>query len=285
MGLFEQLYAEVPFEQREELRRFRSTHPPKRVIVDETGWTYFVGGQGATTILWLVGGLRRADAAYRSIPLLEDQFRIIAPDYPPTLDMLEMADGLSGMLEVEGVQQAHILAGSFGGMVAQVFMREYPEQVAKVILSTTTAPDASQAARYTEIMSFLQMSDQALVREMAQPQMFAMIAPPEAELQFWRAYVRELFEYRLGKEDLLSLYRCMIDFMRMQFTPSDFAAWGERILLIDSADDATFGATEQRRLQALYPAAKVHTFSQAGHSPASTQRDVFFDLARTFFSI
>jgi hypothetical protein len=68
MDSFERYYADVPAEQVARLRTFRQTHPLKQADVDGTRWAYIACGQGAAAILWLVGGLRVADAAYRSIP-------------------------------------------------------------------------------------------------------------------------------------------------------------------------------------------------------------------------
>ena len=215
---------------------------------------------------------------------MEDSFRIIAPTYPAVTTMVELADGLAGLLRAEGITQAHVLAGSFGGMVAQVFMRRYPKLTGRVVLSTTAAPNAELAERYRQQVEMLRAAPPELVASVSKPSFLQMIAPPEAESAFWRGYVDELFSERLSKEDQISTALCLLDFVEnYRLSPDDMKDWAGRILILESEDDATFDAAARDGLRALYPAALVHTFANAGHSPGTTQRDTFFAIVRTFF--
>lgn len=283
MNAFERYYQDVPPEQRERLAKFRETHPLKQARVRETSWEYIACGQGEATILWLVGGLRVADAAYRSIPLLEDAFRILAPTYPAIHRMSDLTDGLIGLLDAEGVDKAHVLAGSFGGMVAQALARRYPERIERVILSTTAVLDAEALERYRQQEALVIAAEPEVIAQVSQPRFLEMIAPPDEERAFWTAYVKELFSERLTKDDLLSTLHCLLDFAEnTPLSAEDLADWGKRILIIESEDDATFDANARARLKALYPNAVVHSFQGGGHSPATTRRAEFFHIVRRF---
>lgn len=282
---FDTFYHDAPLALSQELKDYRATHPPRHVMWNGLTWTYTVSGTGTQPVLWLVGALRVGDAAFRSIPLLEDGFKLIVPDYPPVMTMAELTDGLAAILTAEGIGATDILAGSMGGMVAQVFAHRYPDRVRKLILSTTTPPDPTQATRYQEQYAVVDELHESVVREGAKLQMLNMIQPSPVEVPFWQAYLDELFSVRLGKADLLSSYACVIDYMtNYQFTPQDFADWVNRILIIDSDNDATFGPEVQNRLKALYPSALGYTFQGAGHSPGSTHRDAYFLLVRNFLN-
>jgi 3-oxoadipate enol-lactonase len=280
----ETFYEKVPARQRDPLRQFRIAHPAKTIYVDDTPWTYLVSGMGTQPLLWLVGGLRVADAAYASIPLLEDAFHIITPDYAAVDSMAALCDGLAEILDAEGITRAHVLSGSFGGMVAQAFVRRHPQRVDRLILSTTTPPNEAARDKYQEQLKFIEMTPDALVREESKRIFYDIIAPAETERKFWEAYLNELFSTRLGKADILSTYRCMVDFMNSRYTHDDLKNWNGRLLLIDSDTDATFPPEVQQELRRLYPAAQVHTFVGAGHSPGSTQRQAYFTLVREFLS-
>jgi len=283
MTTFDAFYANVPAEQREMLHSFRETHPSKQTVVQGTAWDYIACGQGEDGILWLVGGLRVADAAYRSIPLMEDAFRIIAPTYPAVNTMNEICDGLAGLLDAEGIQRVHVLAGSFGGMVAQAFVRRHPNRVKSLVLSTTAALDAEAAERYRQQAAMIAAAPPEVVAQVSKANFVKMIDPPEAELAFWEAYVDELFSQRLGKDDLLSTIACLLDFAENHpLSPDDLKDWSGRVLIIESADDATFDAATRDRLKNLYPTARIHTFEAGGHSPATTRRAEYFALVRDF---
>lgn len=283
MTTFDELYQNVPEHQKNALRAFRETHRQKSLDVDGISWTYYVVGDGKQTILWLVGGLKKADAAYQSIPLLADDYHIIAPDYPAVSTMDALADGLAAILENEQIERVYVLAGSFGGMLAQVFLREYPNKVPKIVLSTSTAPDKSHVERYEQLLGMARAAPDNLLKETAQTQMFSTIAPSDRDAAFYRAYLKELYEQRLNKADIVSIYEAIIDYMQRDFAEHDLADWSGDMLIIGSDDDATFGNQAQQTLIALYPQARIHIFEGAGHSPGSTRRDEFFALVRTFF--
>jgi len=276
-------YHNAPLALVHELKEYRATHHVHHVLCEGVPWTYTVSGQGEKPVLWLVGALRVGDAAFRSIPLLEDQFKLIIPDYSPVMTMAELADGLSAILTAESIGATSLLAGSFGGMLAQVFAHRYPDRVSKLILSTTTPPDPSAAVRYQEQYAMVNGLDESIVREGAKLQMFNTMQHSPVEAPFWQAYLNELMTVRMGKADILSTYACTIDYMlNYQFTPADLADWSNRILIIDSDNDETFGPEVQARLKLLYPNALGYTFQGAGHSPGSTQRDAYFALVRNF---
>jgi pimeloyl-ACP methyl ester carboxylesterase len=122
------------------------------------------------------------------------------------------------------------------------------------------------------------------VREQAAKQFFAIIAPSENEANFYRAYLKELFSYRLNKEDIMSTYKAMIDYMQRDFSADELTNWEGQMLIINSDNDATFGEEAQQTLYSFYPQAKTQTFEGAGHSPGSTHREEFFRVVREFFS-
>lgn len=279
-----EFYADVPEEQREAFMEFRAAHPLKHISINDIGWTYIDTAAGETTILWLVGGLKKADAAHKSIPILEDSFRIIAPDYPALSTMDALADGLIAILDAEKIDKAYVLSGSFGGMLAQVLVRRHPERVSKLILSTTTPPDKTVATRYGEQLQMVQVTDETIVREGAKMQFFGIIQPPEAEADFMRAYLDELFSDRLGKIDIVSTYEALLDYTSRDFAAEDLSNWAGELLILDSDNDETFADDASQKMVDLYPTAKTHTFTGAGHSPGSTQRETYFKLVREFFS-
>ena len=280
---FDEIYENVPSEQKDALKTFREQYPLKTIPVDNIDWTYHTAGSGEKTILWLVGGLKKADAACQTIPLLVDSYHIIAPDYPALLTMKDLADGLAAICEAENAESVYVLAGSFGGMLAQVFLREYPDTVSKIILSTTTAPDKNHIERYQQLLDMAKLAPENLLKETAQSQMFGTIAPPDSEADFYRAYLKELYEQRLSKADIVSIYEAIIDYMGRDFSADDLVNWEGKMLIINSDNDATFGPEVQDSLSGLYPRATIHTFEGAGHSPGSTRRDEFFALVRNFF--
>lgn len=57
------------------------------------------------------------------------------PNIPYTMNML--ANDVKGLMDFIGVEKAHLIGRSFGGMIAQHFVLQYPEKVEKLILIAT----------------------------------------------------------------------------------------------------------------------------------------------------
>ena len=80
----------------------------------------------------LPGALGTAESSWQTIGHLAGHYRVIAPSHPPVATMAELVDGIALILEQEGVPHTHVLGGSYGGFVAQVFVRRHPARVRKL---------------------------------------------------------------------------------------------------------------------------------------------------------
>lgn len=281
---FDQIYTDVPPDQREALRTFRQNHPPHKLTHHGVDWEYVVAGDKTNPpLLLLVGGLRVADAAHENIPMLADEFYVITPSYPPVQTMVDLVDGFVAILQAEGIHKVHVLGGSFGGMLAQVFIRRHPALVDKLILSTTTLPNVAYAQRYLSAMEAMLPMAEADAMEAAKAWMFETIAPHEDKERFTRAFLDELYSQRQTKADLISIQRCLVDFhTHHTFSPDDLAGWGGQIYVLESDNDATFDEVVRAKVRELYPNAISYVFHGAGHSPATTQRELYFQVVKGY---
>src|SRR6267143_6826859 len=123
---FDQTYAKVPPEQVARLKEFRLTHPYKQLIIGNTNWEYISCGQGEQTLLLLPGALSVGESTFPLITAFEDEYRIIAPSDALSLTVTGLCRGLAQILESEALNQAHVFGGSYGGLVAQYFVRQHP---------------------------------------------------------------------------------------------------------------------------------------------------------------
>lgn len=106
---------------------------------------YEIHGEGEPLVL-IYGYVGHSGLWFRQIPVLSKRYRVIAfdnrgvgrsdkPDTPYTMGM--MAGDIAGLLDVMGVDAAHIFGISMGGMIAQHFALNYPQRVISLILGCT----------------------------------------------------------------------------------------------------------------------------------------------------
>lgn len=103
-------------------------------------------GQGEA-ILLIMGLSYSSDMWFRTRPVLAAQYRTIAfdnrgvgrSDVPPgPYSIALMASDAAAVLDAAGVESAHILGVSMGGMIAQEFALQYPHRVRSLILGCTS---------------------------------------------------------------------------------------------------------------------------------------------------
>src|SRR5690606_32373462 len=78
---------------------------------------------------------------------------------PYTLD--EMAADAAALLDALGIERAHVVGSSMGGMIAQLLAINHPDKVASLtsIMSTTGNPDLPRATREAQAALTGQRSD------------------------------------------------------------------------------------------------------------------------------
>jgi len=96
-----------------------------------------IGGLGADTYLWS-----------KQVPAFSTQHRVVVfdnrgsgesdkPDEPYSIPMF-VADTL-GLMQALGIERAHVLGASLGGLIAQELVLTHPEMVDRLVLACTTS--------------------------------------------------------------------------------------------------------------------------------------------------
>jgi pimeloyl-ACP methyl ester carboxylesterase len=277
------LYRDVPPEQVEVLRRFRADHPLKQAEIGGRAWEYIAAGRGDRALLLLPGSLGTADSTWIVLPHFEDRFRVIAPTYAEVLTMAELVDGIAGILDREGIEKAAVSGGSYGGVMAQVFVRRHPGRTERLILSHTFLPEPGSRIRQMErALRLFRYVPEGLLRTLFRKRMAGLL-PKTPETALFRAYVQEVAELHVTKKSLLALYGRIVDlYANYHFKPADLEGWPGKILLLMSDNDPVTPTAARVAQQALYPRAEAHVFSGSGHATALLQPQRYFEVMDRF---
>jgi pimeloyl-ACP methyl ester carboxylesterase len=235
--------------------------------VDGIGWRYVVNERDAPALLLLTGALGEADFGSELMTRLAREFRIVAPDYPPIGELDALIRGLAAILDAEGIVAAHVLGGSFGGLVAQAFARQRPEQVRSLILSHTGAPRRVRGGQVA--VALLKVIPSRLLRSLFRRRVRPAVtqAGPEWIERF------EAVLARIGRREIVARMSIALDAHRHCAEAMPDA--DRPTLIIHSDDDPLISAADLAALRALYPLAAVRTFHGTGHLTALLRPDAF----------
>ena len=251
-----------PLNDRVAFERFHAEHPMQRITYEGREWPYLALGEGPHVMLSLTGVLGLPQFGWYTLRLYAPRMRVIAPAYNNAPTMSALCDGIAAILEAEGVGQVDVKGGSYGGFVAQVFVRRHTERVRRLILSHTAPPQPERVPR-ARLMAFaLRFVPDALVKrgfkrrfEGTVPQQFSLI----------REHYHALVDDHITRRSARATYQRLIDYDQRDFTPGE---WGGPTLILTSNNDPTVPPEQQQALHTLYPQARVVTFRGTGHSTA-----------------
>jgi pimeloyl-ACP methyl ester carboxylesterase len=287
---FDEIYSKVTPEQSARLKQFRLSHRYKHLIINNAAYNYICCGQGERTLLLLPGALSVGESVFPLITALENNYRIIAPSYALSLTMSDLCAGIAAILETEEVEEAFVIGGSYGGLVAQYFVRQYPARTRGLVLLHTFV----LAHKYRKPLWLAAKLFPALPRRLFIPLLKMRLnqmlisklrAANHPEAEFWSAYLNEAIASGLLKEVFLHQNKCLLELARQpQFTSTDLIGWNGEILIIESDDDPAISRRDRALLRSAYPQAQVHTFKDAGHASSILKRDEVIALIEGFCS-
>lgn len=283
---FMQQGANTSLDLRQRLDRFRRTHPYKEIQVEGRRWCYVVGGQGERTLLLLPGGTLVPDTYFMLLEALEHDYRVIVPAYAAVPTMAELVTGAAAILDAEGVERVDVMGSSFGGYVAQCFVRAHPDRVDRMILAATAVRHfVSQAAPLYLLAQVMKLLPVSMVRFFMWRLWSKLVTTSPEQQAFWLGLLNEILTKQLSKANLVSVTEEIYDFAaHYHFRSGDLAAWPGKILLLQSDQDEAYSPAIRAETRAVYPQARVHTFHDAGHTAIMTATDEFISTIREFLA-
>jgi pimeloyl-ACP methyl ester carboxylesterase len=276
------LYTDVPADDRENFRAFLEAFPYHFVTLDGMDWAYLLGESQGEDLLILSGALCAPEVSWGTISALAQKHRIIAPEYPPVRSMDALVDGIAAILRKEGIPGVHVMGGSYGGFVTQVFVRRYPELTRSLLLSHTLPPDPESAVQVEKMLRWLKFIPERGLRWLMGKRLGKLMPEKTPEMALMYATFQEMLYYRLTKADLLALLWRTADYTRREFTSVDLVDWPGKVLLILADDDPATPEDVRVRLQVLYPQASMRLFHGSGHVTAVEQKDEYLAAIENF---
>jgi pimeloyl-ACP methyl ester carboxylesterase len=281
-------YHKVSPDQLQQFIRFREEHTLQTLELNGITWEFLTSGDPfGKALLLLPGALSTAESAWRTITMLENvKYHLLVPNYPAEMNsMTGLADGIAAILIRQGITSAYTVGGSYGGMLAQVFVHRHPELVTKLVLSHTYPPVSARAHSVEPALRMFRILPMFLVKKMLRDRMIGILpSKPSPELLLIAAQIRETVDSRLTRQAAINTFLRMIDFDQQTFTPSDLSDWQGKALIMLAEDDPTTPESLRKQLLSLYPAATLHLFKGSGHATAILESKEYIQVIDEFLT-
>ncbi|SHF61732.1 alpha/beta fold hydrolase [Streptoalloteichus hindustanus] len=229
---------------------------------EHDGWRYYTAGQGDVVLLLPGGagiGISWVDLALALAPT----HRTITVDYPPTpATLADLADGVLGVLDAEGIDRAHVVGQSAGGMLAEVLTQRAPDRVASLVFSGTGLYGPEDVDRLAGKLAGVRATPWEQTLDAARSALRAAWRD-SADADFWIGQVEAAY-HRAGPEGLANSCAMLLDLA--QHSHELRPGWEGPALLLAAADDPLITPTHRQRLLDLHPGCELRVFPDGGHS-------------------
>jgi pimeloyl-ACP methyl ester carboxylesterase len=243
---------------------------------------YYSAGNGLDGMLVLPGSLGSSQAMAHFFSQSFPEKKIIIPEYFIADTVEKYLDGIDDILRWGGVRTPVVYGASFGGLLAQCWVRRHPEQVTHLILSGAAFPDPSRVKKNRKVLRILPVLPESLIRFALRILLQLMLRTSTDQQKMWKSeYVHLISEMTM--KDIASRYQVAIDFdQNYHFAASDLADWPGKILILEGSEDRIAGEKIREGLRNLYPGAQIHTFQDAGHSVMLTHPEAWAKVVSEF---
>lgn len=280
---------------------FIHNHTTKRVVVDGIERKYLVGGNSSTALLIFPGSGQDALSCYDLIDAFEKRYKIIAINYDHLRSLQEFYGYVNAILKKEHAKTLYIYGLSIGGFLVQHYLRQYKNNVSKVIIShagsTRSKTIIYKVAIPGKILHFfLPIIPITLLRN--------FMTTISGRVQSGQKDVTKLYDKYSTKENLdrrtehfnktgysfltrdylESIYHLGIDMEKHEksFLNTDLTDWNGKILIIRTDNDPL--AQDDGIFKAYYPDAKVITFHETGHLTPFVRFEQIVQVMKTFLN-
>jgi pimeloyl-ACP methyl ester carboxylesterase len=255
------------------------------VEVDGQTIAYRQAGEGPALVL-LHGFLSDSRCWRQQLSRLSDQFRVIAWDAPgagsssdpaDTFTTASFAHCLARFLDAVGIERAHLLGLSWGGILAQEFYRLYAERCRSLVLADTYAgwrgslPETVWRSRLATCLEDAGGPPEGLIAKFL-PGVFADVAPQHLRDE----YSAIVSEFHPAGFRLMALSCAEVD------TTHLLPGIGVPTLLIWGDDDRRSPLSVAEQFHAAIPGAELAVIPNAGHVSNMERPDVFNSHVRRF---
>jgi pimeloyl-ACP methyl ester carboxylesterase len=271
----------------QQLNTFRKTHQIRNKTIAGKTWFYYTSGVGEQTIVILPGtgafGAPGAEVMFPLISELEKHFRILSLGYPPDASaVMDIVEGVKGILDEENIHQASFLGHSLGALNALCFLSTYPLRVNSIIIANFAIPTSSNARFMKVVLPVIIGLPKWVTRRVVKSQ-FRQVMKKYPD-DFWRSYLTGK-DVNIPFQLIANHYRCMLDFLQnWHISPESFASWHGRALILESDQDQDT-PQERANLEALFVNKSTHVFHHAEHLSFITHTKEFAETVIHFLNV
>lgn len=246
-----------------EFAAYEKDYPMREIRLTKGTFRYILAGPSRKsdrelpTLVFLNGGMNSYEMWLRYVKDLSADYQVLSFDFPEMYDTNQaLLEGIHELLGKLSITRVILLGASMGGIIAQLYARKYPADVAGLCLMSTAGLTAGAMKKFKPalnlmgiLIGIMKILPYSWIRKSERKSCGDYVAEAEEDA---RAYFNEMFDhiyenYTKGKD--LHVARLMRDFKNQKICDEkDFAFLAGKVLLLLPEDDSAFPPALQQEL-------------------------------------
>jgi pimeloyl-ACP methyl ester carboxylesterase len=275
----------------DEMKLFEKEFPYQNITVGRANFRYILAGQPEKpAIVLLCGGMNYSEMWHEYVRKLEKSYRVLTFDYPRELaTVYEARDAIAKLMEKLGIKKAVFAGASFGGLMAQLIAKKYPEKVSGLGLFSTSAltentiKNGRKKYRSYKLILWLLKRKHFNYEKWKPFLISASMKEAKQESEEDQRYLKEMFDFIFKdytKEKDIHITNMMVGLMDSKpCYKEDFAFLNGNVALVFPKKDF-FSETEQQELIGTFPGARIE-YVKNGHFGTILECDKYCEVIRS----
>ena len=277
---------------KEEFEEYLAHHPYREHGNSFGMFRYIVSGPEGKPAVVFLNGLGMQEMWLPYMKALEKNHCVLMMEYPESCSTAEqLIDSINGLLHILNIKDPVLIGASDGGVLAQLYVRRFPDEAKALILMTTVTIDSKYCddtnkedpKRYLRMVS---LTPFFLLRKILLKLVLTYFrGESEEEQAYGTSFLQYIASDPRYKKKYIQSVRIVYDIAKQEFMdPSEFASLQGRILVIHPEDDI-FTKEDQDKLSALVAEAGGSTIRLAGgHLTFVSSPAKYIDEIKTFLT-
>lgn len=272
-----------------EIEQFFKKYKYETKNIEKAKFKYIIAGnENKPCIIFLNGGMNSSEMWFKYVEILSKEYRVLIFDYPMELKTYE--ETIFAMNQFFGelkINKAYFIGASFGGLMAQIYTKKYPERVLGLGLFSTAGLDENtikNAKKKYRLLPLMLWYIKHSNYEKLKPKLINTSLKKYAKEETIenKEYLREMFEYTFKnytKEKDIHITTMMSKLKNTKpCIKEDFNFIKNKVLLIFPEKDF-FSKNEQNSLKELFEEAKIQ-YIKNGHFGTVIEYDKYIKLIK-----
>jgi len=256
----------------QDLKNFLSNHSYEEKIVKNSCFKYILSGKEGNPEIVFFNGLNMQESWIKYVEAFEKNYRVLLLQYPlePKTNN-ELLDLIMEFFKVLNINKPLIIGASDGGMLAQLYVRRFPNNISGLVLMTTVSLNSSYVEDIKKeppgaIFQFLfKIIPYSVLKKRLVGTAGSYISEEtESEKQYGKDFLMTVASDKYYKKKFIHIFGIVSDIRNQEmFKPEEFETIRGKVLIFHPEKDL-FTTEDQDKLTELMPDPEVHKM-KGGH--------------------